>query len=178
MATHIALLRGINVGKAKRVAMADLRGLVESLGYGGARTLLNSGNVVFEAPDVEAAEAAARIERGLVERLGVAARVVVITADELAQIVAGNRLVPRATDPARMMVGFVADPADLGRLDALLEEDWSPAALAVGTRAAYLWCPDGIMDTPLTQAAGKALGERVTLRNWSTTLKLLELARG
>ena len=47
MGTHVALLRGINVGKAKRVAMADLRGLMEELGYTEVRTLLNSGNVVF-----------------------------------------------------------------------------------------------------------------------------------
>jgi uncharacterized protein (DUF1697 family) len=49
-ATHVALLRGINVGKAKRVAMADLRALLEELGYADVRTLLNSGNVVFTAP--------------------------------------------------------------------------------------------------------------------------------
>jgi len=47
---HVALIRGINVGRAKRVAMAELREAVAALGYGGVRTLLNSGNVVFTAP--------------------------------------------------------------------------------------------------------------------------------
>ena len=66
--TQVALLRGVNVGAAKRVAMADLRALVEGLGYGGVRTLLNSGNVVYDAPGVAPAAAAARIERVLANR--------------------------------------------------------------------------------------------------------------
>ncbi len=177
MATHVALLRGINVGKAKRVAMAELRSLMEGLGYGRARTLLNSGNAVFEAAGVSSGEAAARLERAVEERLGVSSRVVVITSEQLAEIVASNPLVERATDPARFMVGFVLDPVDLGRLDAVAREEWAPAALAVGPLAAYLWLPQGLIDSPLAQAVGRALKERVTMRNWTTTLKLLELAR-
>ena len=50
MKRHIALLRGINVGTAKRIAMAELRAAMESLGYGNVKTLLNSGNAVFDAP--------------------------------------------------------------------------------------------------------------------------------
>jgi uncharacterized protein (DUF1697 family) len=54
---YIALLRGVNVGRAKRIAMADLRKLVEDLGYTGVRSLLNSGNIVFDAaiPPVDVA---------------------------------------------------------------------------------------------------------------------------
>jgi uncharacterized protein (DUF1697 family) len=65
---QVALLRGINVGRAKRVAMADLRALVESLGYGDARTLLNSGNVVFAVPAAAKGDAASRIEKSLATR--------------------------------------------------------------------------------------------------------------
>ena len=82
--THVALLRGVNVGRAKRVAMADLRALVEGLGYTEVRTLLNSGNVVFAAPGVPSDEAASRIANGLRETLSVSAAVSVLTAAELA----------------------------------------------------------------------------------------------
>ena len=58
---HVALLRGINVGKAKRIAMADLRALVADLGYRDVGTLLNSGNVVFTAPGAGPEDAARRI---------------------------------------------------------------------------------------------------------------------
>jgi uncharacterized protein (DUF1697 family) len=69
---RVALIRGINVGRAKRVAMADLIALVESLGYQDVRTLLNGGNIVFTAPGA-ITRAAVRIENELASRLGVSA---------------------------------------------------------------------------------------------------------
>ncbi|HZW81825.1 MAG TPA: DUF1697 domain-containing protein, partial [Candidatus Deferrimicrobium sp.] len=77
---QVALIRGINVGRAKRVAMAELRALVEDLGYSDVRTLLNSGNIVFAAPGTDKLDSAARIEETLSSRLGVSARVIVLTA--------------------------------------------------------------------------------------------------
>src|SRR5688572_4013562 len=72
---YVALLRGINVGTAKRVAMADLRALVEGLGYQNVRTLLNSGNVVFGGPSASPGAVAARIERAFEGRLGFPSKV-------------------------------------------------------------------------------------------------------
>jgi uncharacterized protein (DUF1697 family) len=95
---QVALLRGINVGRAKRVSMADLRALVENLGYGDVRTLLNSGNIVFTSPRAAPGDAAARIERALAAELGVAARVTVVTAAELAAAVSANPLLAVADD--------------------------------------------------------------------------------
>src|SRR6266496_1648635 len=84
---HVALIRGINVGRAKRVAMADLRALVGDLGYGEVRTLLNSGNVVFTVPASARGDPAPRIEQAMTARLGISARVTVLTAAELAAVV-------------------------------------------------------------------------------------------
>ncbi|MFL7811161.1 MAG: DUF1697 domain-containing protein, partial [Anaerolineae bacterium] len=81
--TLIALIRGINVGRANRVAMAELRALVEALGYTHVRTLLNSGNVVLVAACATPSEAADRIEGALGARLGVSARITALTAAEL-----------------------------------------------------------------------------------------------
>src|SRR5205085_6286309 len=89
---YIALLRGINVGKAKRVPMADLCKLVGSLGFSDVKSVLNSGNVVFSGPPTRPAAAAAAIEELLVLRLGVAARVMVLERDELACIIEDNPL--------------------------------------------------------------------------------------
>ena len=74
---YVALIRGINVGRAKRVAMADLRALVEGLGYGEVRTLLNSGNVVFRVPAARSGDIAGRIEKAITARLRISARVIV-----------------------------------------------------------------------------------------------------
>ncbi len=172
----VALLRGINVGRAKRVAMADLRSLVSDLGYSDVATLLNSGNVVFTAPDVAPGDAAAAIEGALVARLGVRARVTVLTAEELAAAVADGPLEGLATDPSRLLVAFLQSPADRSRLEPLLDEDWAPEALALGRRVAYLWCPAGVLASRLHEAVGRALGAAVTMRNWATATKLHALA--
>jgi uncharacterized protein (DUF1697 family) len=173
-AARVALLRGINVGRAKRVAMADLRQLVTDLGYDDVRTLLNSGNVVFTSRTTPA-KAAARIERAIEERLGVSSRVTVLSGDELETAVDENPLVEVADNPSRLFVAFLADPADRKSVEPLLEEDWESERFALGSRAAYVWCPDGVRDSRLSKEVGRALGDGVTTRNWSTVKKLQAL---
>jgi uncharacterized protein (DUF1697 family) len=175
--THVALLRGINVGRAKRVAMADLRALVEGLGYTNVRTLLNSGNVVFTASDEAPDAIATRIQDALLSRLHVSARVMVITARSLAAVVAGNSLRDKIEDPSRFLVAFLARASDRSLLDGLAKQEWSPDALALGPQVAYLWCHDGMIASPLSGAVGRALGDAVTTRNWATVTKLHALTR-
>lgn len=172
MTECVALLRGINVGRAKRVAMADLRELVAGLGHANVRTVLNSGNVVFGAARGDTGALAAAIAAGIEARFGFASRVVVVTAAELAAIVQENPLLDVGTNPSRLLVAFVAQPAALDAAVPLLREAWAPDALAVGRRAAYLWCADGVIGSRLSQAFGRQFGETATTRNWSTVLKL------
>ena len=175
-ATHIALLRGINVGKAKRVSMAELRAMMESLGYREVRTLLNSGNVVFSSSKTNE-DAVTRIEQALVKKLQVSSKVTVLTASELTTAVDENPLLKVATDPTRLLVAVLRDPADRKKLLPLTRQDWGPEGLAVGKRVAYIWCPNGILDSPAATAVNKALGDGVTARNWATVLKLRALAQ-
>ena len=172
---QVALIRGINVGRAKRVAMAELRELIEDFGYTEVRTLLNSGNVVFTAPKDTPAEAEARIEKALVLRLDVEARVVVLTAAELSAIVAGNTLVDVADDPSKLLVAVPLNASDVAKLEPLLNQDWDDDGFALGKRAAYLWCAGGILESRLLQSVTRALKAAVTTRNWATVLKLKEL---
>jgi uncharacterized protein (DUF1697 family) len=171
-ATHVAQLRGINVGRAKRVAMADLRALVEGLGYGAVKTLLNSGNIVFAARAGDARDHAARIEKAIVKELGLTSRVTVLTIAEMETIVAGNALRAKADNPSRLLVTVFRDPADLAKLKALAKQDWSPEVFAIGKRAAYLWCPSGMLESPLAETVLRSLGDGVTTRNWATMTKL------
>ena len=173
-----ALLRGINVGKAKRVAMADLRALVASLGYGDVRTLLNSGNVVYGAPGVAPADAAARIEAALVARLGVRSRVVALSAAEVAAIVAGDPFGAVATDPSRYFVTVPYDPAARAALAPLARADWGAERLALGAGVAYQWCPDGLTGSRLAEAVARATRDGATTRNWATVGKLHALLAG
>lgn len=173
MTTYVALLRGINLGARNRVAMADLRALLEEHGGGeDVRTLLQSGNAVLRAarrPDPAALEDALR------ERTGVTAPFVVLTAAELREVADANPLT--VEDPRQLLVSFLADPeGDRPRLDALAERDWAPEALGLGPRAAYLSLPEGVRDAKLPPAVERAAEGAVTARNWATVSKLLDLA--
>ena len=169
---HVALIRGINVGRAKRVAMADLRGLLAELGYGEVQTLLNSGNVIFSAGREKASRIGERIEVAMRERLGVSARVTVLTAAAFSTVIEENRLGEVARDPARFLVAFCSDAGRLKQLAPLTRQDWSPDALAVGSVAAYLWCASGILESRLAETVGRVLGESTTTRNWTTVTKI------
>ena len=175
---HVALIRGINVGTAKRVAMADLRAMVADLGYKDVSTLLNSGNVLFTASGTARKDHGKRIEKGMTAKLGVSARVTVLTGAEVANIVRANPLGMIADDPSRYQVAVLNDPADAAKLKSIARQQWHPEALAIGKRAAYLWCPDGMIKSPLAAAIAKALKDGVTTRNWATMLKLYNLVQG
>jgi uncharacterized protein (DUF1697 family) len=176
MKRHIALLRGINVGKAKRVPMADLRALMESLGYAGVRTLLNSGNAVFDAKSGTPVAIARKLRAAILEQIGVDCEVIVKTAAELEAAIAEHPLRRHATDDARMQVMFVQDAATLAELKPIEATDWSPEAFAAGEQAAWLWCADGMIESRLAKAVNKVLKERGTARNWATVEKLRALA--
>lgn len=169
---YIALLRGINLGKAKRIAMADLRTLFEKLGFADVRTLLNSGNVVFGLAGKAGKGLSEKIETAIEAKLGVYSRVTVLSSAELDTIVAGNPLLSHADDHSRLMVSVLNHDKNVALLKPLSQRDWKPDRLAIGTRVAYLWCPKGILESDLANAMAKLLGDGVTTRNWATILKL------
>ena len=122
MARLVVLLRGINVGGAKRVAMADLRALLEDLGYGDVATVLQSGNAVVTT-GASSAAAEAAIERAIADRLGLEVAVIVRTGGQLAKIVAADRLGDVADDPAKRMVIFLPATASRSAVRALRQQD-------------------------------------------------------
>jgi uncharacterized protein (DUF1697 family) len=114
----------------------------------------------------------------MTSRLGISARVTVLTASELAAVVADNPLGGIADNPSRLLVTVLTDPADRKRLLPLARQDWAPDALAVGARVAYLWCPKSMLESPLFDAVSRLLGDAATTRNWATITKLHALMEG
>ena len=174
-ATHIALLRGINVGKAKRIAMADLKRIVESLGCTGVKTLLNSGNVVFAT---RRKVTGAALQKAIRDDTGVDSRTTVLSATELKTVMRENALLELATDPSRLLVYVPSDTEVLATFRALQGSDWAPEVLAVGSRAAYVWTPEGVLAGKLFELVNRQLRDTVTARNWATMLKLEALVAG
>lgn len=188
MATRlVALLRGINVGRAKRVAMADLRGLLTGLGYSDVATVLQSGNVLFttaadlptSGPAADAATAAvgAQLESAVAGQLGVECRVLVRHAGDLAAATVDAPLADVATDPSRYLVGFLAGAPGRAAVTAVEALDVAPDQIRLRRRELYLWCPGGVLASPLSSVDWEALlGVAVTMRNWNTLARLVALA--
>ena len=174
--TYVALLRGINVGKAKRVAMADLRAAIESLGFREVRTLLNSGNAVFRSPRPLKRTAAEDLQAALLKKTGVSSRFTLRSAGELQAIVAANPLVDVGTDHTRLFCAFVTSAGDMKFLKPVVAQLWKPEIVATGPGVAYVWCPNGLLESKASMAVSRALGDGVTVRNWATVLKLATLA--
>jgi len=176
MPSFVALLRGVNVGKARRVPMADWRELLGALGYRDVATVLNSGNAVFRAAGGTPARHASAIAAAIAERLHVDVPVVVKSARQLAAIVDENPLAEVAADPSRLLVAFAQDDASLAGLGFVEAKVVPPERFHIGRGAAYLLCPNGLLGS----AAGEALlgraGRPATTRNWATVLRLHALA--
>src|SRR3954453_7165103 len=108
MSRYAALLRGINVGKAKHVAMADLRGLLERLGYSDVRTLLRSGNAVFTAPRAGAQTVERTSERALATELALDVTCLARRQSELDAVIAADPFEGVATNGSRYLALFLS----------------------------------------------------------------------
>jgi len=176
MTTCIALLRGVNVGKGRRVPMAELRAVLTSLGHERVATLLNSGNAVFRARSGTPARHAADIAAALAQRLDVEVPVVVKTAAELDAIVADCPFAAAPADPSRLLVAFTRDARSLASLAVIGPLVAPPERFALGRRAAYLHCAAGLLESRAGAALLGKPGRQATTRNWATVLKLQALA--
>lgn len=189
MGTHVALLRGVNVG-GRTLAMAELRSIVEAAGHADVRTYIQSGNVVFTAAGGAAApdlELASGIEAGIEERLAMRVPVVVLSREELAGTLEADPY-PADEDPRFVHYLFFAEPlgeVDQGRFDAARKAVEGKGKLgrdesrAIG-RVLYIHTPDGYGRSELAAALVKTpKGAPVgTARNRSTVRKLLDLLAG
>jgi uncharacterized protein (DUF1697 family) len=183
MATHVALLRGINVGGRNKVAMADLRDVVAGLGHTDVSTYIQSGNVLFTADPGDAGTSA--LAAAITGTLGVNAPVVVVSRDELAEAIAANPF-PDEADPKRVhavMLSAAPGAEAAAKIDEALARSAAKGArdeLATVGRTLYLHTPDGFGNSELAAAVLRIVtspraGVTGTARNWATMTRLLDL---
>jgi uncharacterized protein (DUF1697 family) len=179
MAVHIALVRGTNVGGHKSVAMSDLRDLLTELGFVDARSLLQSGNLVFRRDSRgETDLIEILLEKEARNRLGLEADFFVRSAGEWSAVVANNPFRDEAErDPSHLLVMFTKAATNLRDVDALRASIAGPEVLRAHNRHLYIVYPAGIGRSRLTNTLlERKLGTRGTARNWNTVLKLAAMA--
>jgi uncharacterized protein (DUF1697 family) len=178
MSQYIALLRGINIGPNRRIAMAELREHLTAVGYPRVGTYLQSGNVLLHS-DANSDAVARELKEHIAGRFDIQVDVVVRTREELAEIVARNPLGAVANDPKRYQVSFLASEPDEALVKRITAVARPPEAVAFAGREIFAWHPEGVIRSPLSSAlADRRLGVVATARNWNTVTGLLELAAG
>lgn len=179
MPGYAVLLKGINVGGRKKLAMAELRQLLTDLGYTGVVTLLNSGNAVVTTPEGDPEAVRGRVERAIGDRFGAPIPCLVRDADQLRAVIAHHPLREIATDGSRMLAVFVStdlDPAVRAEHD---PEALAPDTIVVGQRVIYQWCPDGVLAAPnLVAHLERRFGVVATARNWNTVGRIAAALAG
>jgi uncharacterized protein (DUF1697 family) len=175
VAPHVALLRGINLGKVNRIPMARLREVLAEAGYDGAVTHLQSGNVVVQSRD-SSAKVAGTVERAIEAEWGLDVPVIVRSEAQLAKVVAADPFAGVADDPARYLVTFLSGKPSPKALAGLDPADYEPERFELRGSELYCWLPGGVHASKLMKALSKADSSLVgTARNWRTVTKLLEL---
>jgi uncharacterized protein (DUF1697 family) len=157
--------------------MAELREHLSGLGYGDVRTLLQSGNVVLRA-GVAPERLARDIQSEVEARFAVKSPVVVRTREQLAAVVALDPLREAVENDKLYQVSFLSDEPSGEAIEKIEGTDIEPERFVHVGREIYAWHPKGIHSSPLARLlTDKYLGVTATARNWSTAVKLLELAR-
>ncbi|MBX3261832.1 MAG: DUF1697 domain-containing protein [Labilithrix sp.] len=178
---HVALLRGINVGGNNVIPMAALRSAFEGMGFTDVATLIASGNVVFSATTKSnKSRLTTKIERTLGETFGYVSRVVIATAEELARVVdEAPRGFGRQPDLHRYDVLFVREPVTPREALAQIPINREVDQVHAGAHALYFRrLVAEASKSRLSKIVQMPVYKELTIRNWSTTTKLLALAQG
>ncbi len=175
-ASHVALLRGINVGGKNRLPMPELAALFEGAGCTAVRTFIQSGNVLFAAPAALARRLPDEIASRIEKRHGLRVPVILRSAAALRQVAASNPFLGAGAEPKRLHVAFLSAAPDRESVARLDPARSPPDAFAVKGSEVYLSLPNGVGRTRLTNDYfDRMLSATSTLRNWNTVLELVAL---
>lgn len=177
--THVALLRGINVGGRNRLPMDELARSFEHAGCASVRTYIQSGNVVFVAARSIALSARESVAATVSARTGTDIPIVLRSAADLARVVAENPFLDESQDSRALHVGFLADMPAQDRVSSLDPDRSPPDEFVVRGKEIYLRLPNGMSGTRFTASyVERVLATPATFRNWRTVENLLKMATG
>jgi uncharacterized protein (DUF1697 family) len=185
MATYIALLRGINVSGQKRIKMDTLRSIFESLQFQNVRTYIQSGNVIFEAPEEDSTVLRERIENELHDVLGYDVTVILRTVGELEEVIRRNpfdeteHLDSKRVENAKLYITFLLNEPSDEAIHTFQSYQNDVDDVRVLNREVYILCRQGYGRSLFSNTlVEKKLGVLATTRNWDTVNAIARIARG
>lgn len=174
--SHLALLRGVNLGGKNKLPMKDLAALFAAAGCSDVRTFIQSGNVAFNVTRQAASRVPKQIAAGIAARFHFQTQVILRTREELREVILGNPFLKKGLSADTLHVLFLADRAQSGGIEQLDPERSTPDEFIVQGREIYLHLPNGAGKTKLTNSYFDSRLRTVsTGRNWRTITKLFDL---
>jgi uncharacterized protein (DUF1697 family) len=183
MPVVISMLRGVNVGAHNRIKMDALCAIYKALKLEGARTYVQSGNVIFKSKEANLEESnlaslSVKIQKAIERKAGVCCEVILRTPEEMRRVIASNPFsTRREIDPAKLLVDFLAEePTAEGKAKlGAIQPD--PEELHLIGRELYIYFPEGAGRSKLQWGAlEKKLGTPGTARNWNSVTRILAMA--
>lgn len=176
MITYIAMLRGINVGGHKKIKMDLLLNLYESLGFTNIKTYIQSGNVIFDSPNLNIQELTEKIEEKIKSSFSFEISVFIRTKNELQKIIENNPF--QKEDLSKLFVAFLSDnPIDPPLSEINKVKDDLEKYIILG-KEIYLYYPNGVSNTKLSNNfLEKKLKVSATTRNWNTVNALFAMTK-
>jgi uncharacterized protein (DUF1697 family) len=177
MNTYIAILRGINVSGKNKIAMVDLRKVLEKAGLKQIQTYIQSGNVIFRTEPSHPRDLAIKIETEIQKHWGFQVPIIVLGHEELSHILADNPF-QHIGDPALLHITFLSEVPQAGYSVNIASVKYPPDAFEIKGRAIYLYCPAGYGKTKFNTAFFEnKLKVSATTRNLNTSISLAEIAK-
>lgn len=175
---YAALLRGVNVGGAKKVPMAELREVLEGLGHTEVQTYLQSGNAVFASTKKDTTALGRELERAIEARFGFAVRCLVLDGGRLRAVAEACPFPAAELEGRQLHATFLSEQPDKERFASIDGPSYLPEEYRIGDRVLYLYAPNGLGRSKLAEALFRPAvfkGIDATTRNWNTVAKLVEL---
>ncbi|HTY14893.1 MAG TPA: DUF1697 domain-containing protein [Methanoregulaceae archaeon] len=178
MHTIISLLRGINVGSSKTVAMDDLVSLYRSMGLNNVRTYKRSGNILFDYPLADPGKLSRMLEEHISRTVGFQVLVILRNDNDFREIIRNNPFSEGVSpDITRLHVTFLSAFPPIDAVTGVNGIKDQVDKVKVIGREVYLFCPDGYGRTKFSNTfLEKKLGVAATTRNWKTVIMLEEMA--
>ncbi len=173
MTTFVAFLRGINIGGKNKVAMKELRELCVKLGFKNPRTVLASGNLVFESTEKSSTRLSEELQEGIRRTFGLSCAIVVLSVDDFRAILESDPIPAPGKKSDWLTVMFFSQMPSPALLRKVLDGHEGPEIVEFGEKAAYIYYTDGIGRSKLN--LGKAVHQAGTVRNRNTLKKVAEL---
>jgi uncharacterized protein (DUF1697 family) len=176
-ARHLALLRSINVGGKNIIKMVDLKACFEEMGFNNIVTYIQSGNVLFDSTEIEPLKLTQQIENALSKRFDYNSKVVVISQQTLIQLVNNApKDFGKLSDEYRYDVIFLKPPLTAEGAFSKIKTKEGVDVVTVGDGVLYFSRLSSLSSqSQMTKMIGTAIYKEMTIRNWNTTTKLMEL---